>query len=300
MPQSSEKSYFLETSRYTLTIARASDGKIEAVRECAIDNKPTLEEALTAIKPSWQVDGMALRVASISPSPTSWYLASSEEARRTRAESAIRSLLTGVSHGIAGDVELAGCNAEDGTTISPTGASRWVVAFASKESVENSLSVLKELKIETERIESAGLSRVGAIAASLKANNSGPVILWDLGPEHSQIILVTKNGVEGVSACAVTLDTLFSATQAALGLKFKGAAARIFFNETYDFSQAGPKIAATISEGLKNALTLLPQTQSPPALTVLGITGKQFWFVKEAAAALSLPTWEEDPKKACA
>ena len=77
------------------------------------------------------------------------------------------------------------------------------------------------------------------------------------------------------------MNAIFEAVQSALRLKFRGAGARLFFNDGYDFTESGPKVAAIVCAGFKEALGKLPPTASPPALACLGLTGKQAWFTRE-------------------
>jgi hypothetical protein len=115
---------------------------------------------------------------------------------------------------------------------------------------------------------------VAAISAALRAAGKGAVALWDLGVDQSSLLLVTASGVEATVPCEVGLGSIFEAVQAALRLKFRGAGERLFFNETYDFTEPGPKVGASVGAKLKFALSQLPASGGPPALACIGLTGK--------------------------
>ena len=152
------------------------------------------------------------------------------------------------------------------------------------------------IKVAARGAAPAAFAQAGGIARALRAAGKGCVALWDLGSERSHLLLVTANGVAGAAPCAIGLNTAFEAVQTALKLKFRGAGARLFFNEGYDFTEPGPRIGAILGASLKQALGLLPQTETPPELACIGLTGKQAWFIREVAAAAGTSAWAPDLK----
>ena len=152
-------------------------------------------------------------------------------------------------------------------------------------------------KLEAAGEGPAAFARIAAVSRALRAARKGSVALWDLGTDRSRVLLVTANGVEGVAPCSVGLGAVFEAVQMALKLKFRGAGARLFFNEGYDFTEPGPKICAIVGADLKQALGLLPKTEDPPALACIGLTGRQAWFIRDIAAVAGTSPWAPDIKK---
>jgi hypothetical protein len=174
---------------------------------------------------------------------------------------------------------------------------KWILAFAFRESFEQVLGSLPGFKVEPGGAGPAAIARAGAISAALRPAGNGSVALWDLGLDRSHLLLVTADGVQGVVPCAVGLNEVFEAVRTVLRLKFRGAGARLFFNEGYDFTEPGPKICAMLCEGIKGALGLLPQSEGPPALACIGLTGNQDWFIRDIAAAAGTSPWAPDLKR---
>ena len=189
----------------------------------------------------------------------------------------------------------AACNATDGGKVLPDGLDKWVLAHSPQAAQMKVGSVMKDLDADADGASPAAFASLGTITAALKGESAdGAVILWDIGAKRSNLILVTAQGVEAASPCAIGMESIFEAVQMALKLKFRGAGERLFFNEAYDFTEAVPKVGAAIAARLKEAIEKLPTPLSPPALTCLGLTTKQSWFVRESAAAAGLSPWAPD------
>ena len=291
MPKAEEIQVFLELTEYSLHALRAVNGVVEAGGECLVENKAALEALLDAVAPSRKAEGLKA-AAAVWPNETDWHLSTETEAMLDRTGEALRTIA-------AADQKdpfvYAVCNATNGGKVDPDGLDNWVLAHSPREAQLKIATSLKAVDADAEDASPAAFAAIGAVASVLKLEGKdGAVALWDLGSERSSLILVTSRGVEAVAPCAVGMESIFEAVQTALKLKFRGAGARLFFNEGYDFTDPGPKVGATIGTALKEALDKLPTLASPPALACLGLTSKQSWFVRESAAATGLPQWLPD------
>jgi len=291
MPKADETQVFLELTEYSLHALRVSGGTVEAGGECLLENKPGLEALLDAVAPSRKTGGLQA-VAAVWPGEADWHVSTDTEAMLDRTGDAMKAI---ASTNQKAAFVLAACNATDGGAVNPDGLDRWVLAAAPRESQLKVAAVLNTLNAETDGASPSAFAAIGAVSAALKSEGKdGAVILWDLGSVHSTLLLVTPRGIEAAAPCAVGMESVFEAVQAALKLKFRGAGARLFFNEGYDFTEPGPKVGAAIAARLKEALGGLPATPGTPALACLGLTSKQAWFVREAAAAAGLTPWTPD------
>ncbi len=161
-------------------------------------------------------------------------------------------------------------------TISGQGAPR-LLAAAAKESYTQALSTLEELKLVPNRISPATLSAIGGLASALKLKGDGSTaLLFEFGEISTHLFLVSGDGVQAVRSTAVTMDKVAEAVQVELGLKFKGSAAKLFFNRSYDFSETGSKIAARIAQDLTadiGALVATHRRHSPAPVCRQNKTG---------------------------
>ena len=292
MPKAEETQVIVELTQHTLHALRAVNGTVEAGGECALENKPALEALLDAVAPTRKAEGIGAAVL-LWPGSSSWHLSSDTQALLDRSDEAVRSIAASLQSDPKAPMAYAVCGAVDGGSVTPEGTEQWILASSSLESMAKAQASLSGLNVVTDGVSVAAFASIGAVSSALRADGKGgAVALWDPGWGQSHLLLVTAKGVEAAVPCPVGMDAIFAAVQSALRLKFRGAGARLFFNDSYDFTECGPKIGAVVAAGFKEALGKLPPLANPPALACLGLTGKQSWFIREIAAAAGIPQWE--------
>ncbi|HTB81659.1 MAG TPA: TonB family protein [Opitutaceae bacterium] len=292
-----DKGYFVELNDFSLLLARCSALRspfaIEDIREVPLDNKAGLEEAVQAVFPETQ-GGTANVLASLRPKQRGLHFAGADEAKKFATLAALPGIFTDPSLANLSPGEFTAVNARDGLTISGQGAP-WVLAAAAKDSYAQSLTTLQELKLVPARISPASLTAAGGVASALKFKGDGSTaLLFEFGDLVTHILLVSRDGVEAARLATVTMDKVAEAVQVELGLKFKGSAAKLFFNESYDFSETGPKIAARIAQELAADIGALGH--APAAFACTGLAAKQNWFAHSLAGALNLAPLAPDIK----
>lgn len=289
MPLDEENKVFITVTSRTLHAARVEAGKIVAGGECLLEGKPAVEALLASVSPQWK-EKVAHATAGIWPEGAAWRVATDTEAMLDRTPEALRAVASGlVGEGAA--LGFASCNATDGGEVTADGMDKWVLAAIPADGMAKVSGLLNELKIVSDGASPAGFSALESVVKTVAKSGKGPVVLWDLGARQSSLLLVSSRGVEAAAHCDIGLDRVFEAVQSALKLKFRTAGERLFYNDTYDFSEAGPKIAAVLAEKFKAAAAKLPEGPAP-ALTAFGILGKQAWFVREMAATAGMTLWE--------
>ncbi len=296
MAKAEETLVIAELTHLSLHALRAVNGTIEAGGECVVENKQSVEALLAAVAPAERPD--AFRVASIWPNDADWHLATETEAFLDRSGDSLLTVAAASRGGQRDPFAYAACNADDGRPVSSEGNGKWVLASSSRDSLDEVAASLAGHRVDWGRASPAALARVGAIADTLRGFGKGSVALWDLGVERSHLLLVNANGIEGVAPCAVGMATVFEAVQSALKLKFRGAGARLFCNDDYDFTEAAPKVSAIVGPAFKQAFGLLPRAESVPVLTCIGLTGKQSWFLRELAGLVGSSVWAAGPREA--
>jgi len=299
MPQTEDSHVIVELTHRTFHAMRVAAGAIEAVGDCLLENKASLEAALDAVAPTWRTE-VVRASAAVWPDNAAWHLSSDTEAMLDRTPDALRAAAASIQGDQGGPLAYAACGSAEGGAVTAEGTEAWVLASAPGESLSKVTSALGQLKIVSDGVGPAAFSRISAISSALRAAGGGSVALWDLGTQQSQLVLITGAGVEGVAACEVGMEAVFEAVQQALRLKFRGAGERLFSNETYDFAEPGPKVAAALGPRLKAALGQLSPSGEAPRLACIGLTGKQAWFLRDVAAAAGTAAWEPDAAKVAA
>jgi TonB family protein len=301
MANPTDKGYFVELNHFSILLARCSSLRsplaIEDLREVPLDNKAGVEEAVQAIFPETK-SGTANVFASLRPKQHGFYLSSADEGKKFASLATLSGVLTEPSVASLSPCEYTAVYARDGLTISGQG-SPWILAAAAKESYTQALSALEEVKLVPARISPATLSAIGGLASALKLKGDGSTaLLFEFGEVCTHLLLVSADGVEAIRSTAVTMDKVAEAVQVELGLKFKGSAAKLFFNESYDFSETGAKIGARIAQELTADIGALGHM--PAAFACTGLPAKQNWFAGHLAGALNLAPFAPDLKSWCA
>jgi TonB family protein len=301
MPNPTDKGYFVELNHFSILLARSSTLRspfaIEDIREVPLDNKAGLEEAVQAVFPETK-SGTAHVFAALRPKQPGFYLSSVDEGKKFATLSTLSGVLTEPALASLSPCEYTAVYAHGGLTISGQGAP-WLLAAAAKDSYTQALSTLEELKLVPTRVSPATLSAIGGLASALKLKGDGSTaLLFEFGEVCTHLLLVSGNGVEAVRSTAVTMDKVAEAVQVELGLKFKGSAAKLFFNDSYDFSETGAKIGARIAQELTAEVSAIGQT--PTAFACTGLPAKQNWFASHLAGALNLAPFAPDLKSWCA
>ena len=112
-------------------------------------------------------------------------------------------------------------------------------------------------------------------------------MVWVPGETAGKLWRVTAAGITGVRDVPAGFGQIFDAVQAELGLKFRAAASKLFFNDRYDFGDAAEKIAGRVGGFLKGGF----EGETPVALHVTGVPAGQAWFTEALAKSLGLPVW---------
>ncbi|MEO7798147.1 MAG: PEGA domain-containing protein, partial [Opitutaceae bacterium] len=294
MPSSQDPAFFAARNDFSLIIARtAGKGRalvIEELREAALVEKAAIEEAMKAVFLS---AAGAISAAALRP-VEQLRLATADEGRRMATPAAVQKFaresaeFAPVQPGL-----FAVSPAKEGA------GSPWLLAATSTAAHSQALASLAELQLKPARTAAASLHATTALIATLKARNTDAAVLClDLGAMDSHALLVTRRGIEAAGSAAISLDAIAQAVQAELGLKFKGSAGKLFFNDLYDFSEAGSKIAARLAPAIKTSLASLGGGP-PTELYCAGLPAKQQWLAHTLAAELALTPCTPDLKAWC-
>ncbi len=293
MSASDTKSFVIEIGEHNLLIARADladkNRKVEAVREVWLGDNAAVENALNEMKAG--ASGGKAIILLRSKSRES-YMADQAQASKVSSAAAVEALIKERFAAENLPAKWSWCTAKDGRAAG-SGAV-WLLDAHAGAQVDESIAKIKGWSFDPLRCESAGLALIGGIVASLKTAPVGTAVLvCDVSELRTHLVLLTSQGVVGLATAPVGFDTLAEATQTALGLKFRGSAARLMFNESYDFSDAAVKIVEPLANGLKTVFPSLGAI-APSHLVCSGILIKQAWLSQQLATALGLKNYAPD------
>ncbi len=237
--------------------------------------------------------------ALIAPSPSFVLRASADEAASIRTT---KSLLARAE--TAAQVGADGCKAVafDGATgarVDTVGSSAWIIAGCASAQLDDVTARLDSLGLSAASRNLALPARIGAVALTLQdLPESTRVLIWQIAETDAQVACVSAAGCEAVASIPVGFAQLFDAVQAGLGLRFRAAATKLFFNASYDFSDAAGPIAERLAAVLRPSIAALGVV--PTTLHVAGLPCGQAWLPKALASALELELLAPDLSSFCA
>ncbi len=283
---------FVEISPHSLQLAVIAGRRLVACGDYAFDEK----EALAAFIASHDVKTVAL--ALVSPRQPFARL-SGEEAVMVRSEEGLLACAQAMSTGLTAPLSAVACDAITGKAVDPAGQEPWLLAGTTAEGLTAARDQLAALGLPAPVLTVLALpAQLGTVVAALQdMPESTRVAVLALGENDSVLGLVSAGGVEAVRSVAVGYTQIFDAVQVELGLKFRAAAPKLFFNASYDFADAAERIAARLAVTLQGALTEF--SDRPGVLHVVGLPEKQEWLGLAMGQALGMSAWTPDATKIC-
>jgi len=212
--------------------------------------------------------------------------------RSTEAESAsirqpadLQSHLAKLPHGFDGSPGAVVCDCATGLAPDASLVTPWLVNAFDPAAFATLRESLGELGLAPVSFTLAAPAHLGAVAASLADGDTAAVLIP--GTDEAWLAWVTNAGVQAVSSVPLGFTQIYESVQKGLGLKFRAAAGKLFFNNTYDFTEAAAKICEHLVPILRPALEGKPAT----CFHVVGLAQGQAWFGSGLASALGVSAW---------
>ncbi len=283
---------FVEISPHSLQLAVIDGRRLVACGDYSLDDK----DALAAFLTTHAVRQVAL--ALVSPRQPFARLAG-QEAVSVRSEEGLLACAQTLCANPTAPLSAVACDAATGKPVDPAGQEPWLMAGTTAESLTAARDQLTALGLPVPSLTALALpAQLGSVVAALQdMSESARVVVLAMGENESVLGLVSAAGVEAVGPVAVGFTQIYEAVQLGLGLKFRAAAPKLFFNASYDFADAAEKIAAQLAVPVQAALSEF--TDHPGILHVVGLPEKQEWLSRSLGQALGLTRWAPDAAKIC-
>ncbi len=199
----------------------------------------------------------------------------------------------------AGGFKAVAFDGATGARVETVGSAPWVIAGCVSSRLDEVNARLDSLGLSAATRNLAFPARIGAVALTLQdLPESTRVLIWQIAETDSQVACVLAAGCEAVASIPVGFSQLFDAVQAGLGLRFRAAATKLFFNASYDFTDAAGPIAELLAALLRPSIATLGVV--PTTLHVAGLPCGQAWLSKALASALELDLLAPDLAAFCA
>ena len=296
MASQSTPRLLVELAAHSLQLALVdAGGRLAGFRKCAL-SADAVAAALAELSPGVPVK----RVEALLVPHAGFVLrANPEEAKSVRTVKNLLARAESAAVELPAPLNVIAFDSATGRRVDTVGAAPWVLAAVSSEAVDAAKAQLGELGLAVSHLSLALPVRIGATVAALQdMPESTRVLVWQVGETDAQLVCVSAGGCEAAGTAAVGFTQIYEAVQAGLGLKFRAAASKLFFNDGYDFSETAGPIAERLAALLRPAIASLGC--APTALYVAGLPAGQAWLAKAVTAALELAPLTPDMAAFCA
>lgn len=289
MSASDSIGFFVELGEYNLIIARTTLGQqprtVEAIQEVWLGDAAAADTAIGEIRAGCT---SAKAVALLRLKSRGTYLANADQAKSVTSSDAVENFLSTKLGAENLPANWAWYGAGNG--LAAQAGAPWALDAAPAANTEEVLTKLRNWSFELVRCQSAPLTLAGALST---ATQGASVLLAEISEHSTSLISISKQGIVALATVPVGFDALAGATQTALGLKFRGSAARLMFNESYDFAEASVSIVEPLANAIKGALSNL-SNPAPTQLVCGGVLARQTWITQSLAKALGLSPFTFD------
>ena len=285
-----------ELAAHSLQLALVdASGHLVGYTKCGVD-AAAVAASLAELAPGMP----AANVQALLVSSSSFVMrAGADEAASVRTAKSLLARADTAGSALTPPLSVVAFDSATGLRVDTVGATPWVLTGISADRLDAAKAQLETLGLSAAKVQLALPVRIGSVVAALQdMPESTRVLVWQIGETDSQLACVSAAGCEAVGELAAGFPQVFEAVQAGLGLKFRAAATKLFFNADYDFSETAGPIAERLAALLRPAIAALGCT--PTTLHVAGLPEGQAWLTKAVAAALDLAPLNPDMAAFCA
>ena len=196
------------------------------------------------------------------------------------------------------EYSLMALNADDGTPFDASRVNREVVICgARKASILEAQDYLVECGIYPVRLELASVATAGMYLRHAKAEGmEEPFLLLEIDEASAAVVILNKGRVDSTRALSLGLNSMIAGVREELGLKDEGAARRLFFSDSFDFREMGPRLVERILRELQSLIGFYEvQTgQSIGRVCCTFLPPKLGWLNETFANSLGMKTHRVD------
>jgi len=145
-------------------------------------------------------------------------------------------------------------DARDGSDFDPgtSLSKRLVFCGAPTDAFQAQQDHLLKCGIYPERMELSTVTTLGGVSDYAHFNEiNAPILCFELTSKSANIFIINKGQVEVARPVPFGLDSIYPLLQRELGLKDEASARKLFFSNTFDFAEMGPKLLRRMTKELQ-------------------------------------------------
>lgn len=295
---SNSKKFFIERTDFSLRLARLSHSsggdKIEEVREVS----PESPEEVKAFIQNFTDDsygGYLQARCAIYPSGRLLRNCNLNEEDQSGLDNLVRAQFRINPD----DYGLVALNADDGLAHDPTNRAQrnLFVCGAPNEELRQVQEEFLAAGVYPLGIELGSVATVGLLLKAMRGQQvEDPVLVVELGSENSHAIILSNKGVESAKPVPLGLNSMIAGVRDELGLKDEAAARRLFFSDSFDFREMGPRLIDRVLRELQS-MTGFYEVQTGQSITRIYcslLPGKLSWLNQTFASCLGMARLDID------
>lgn len=145
-------------------------------------------------------------------------------------------------------------DARDGSDFEPESSLTKHLVFcgAPSESFQKQQDNLLDYGVYPERLELSTVTTLGGVIDYAHCNKiKSPILCFELTSKSANIFIVNRGQVDVARPVPFGLDSIYPLLQRELGLKDEASARKLFFSNTFDFAEIGPKLLRRMTKELQ-------------------------------------------------
>ena len=165
------------------------------------------------------------------------------------------------------------------------------------ESFQQVQDQLLEYGIYPDRLELSSATTLGGVCDYAQFNQiSSPILCFELTSKSANVFILNRGQVEVARPVPFGLDSIYPLLQRELGLKDEASARKLFFSNTFDFAEMGPKLLRRMIKELQASAGFYEvQTgQTIDRLFISVLPKNLSWIAKTVSDSLGLEILQPD------
>ncbi len=168
---------------------------------------------------------------------------------------------------------------------------RLVFCGAPKQEFQQQQDRLLDYGLYPERLELASITTLGGVSDYARFSDiNSPILCFELTSKSANICILNRGQVDVARPVPFGLDSIYPLLQRELGLKDEASAKKLFFSNTFDFAEMGPKLLRRMTKELQASTGFYEvQTGQTIERVFLSVLPKNLgWVAKTVSDSLGL------------
>lgn len=255
------RSIFFEVTDHAIrgaVLSAGGDGQtrqLEQVKECSVEAPGMVKDFIQAFA-TGRGTGLVRSCCGVYPRSRLLRLIKLEEPIRLSEPRVLANLVSKELRVNPGAYEMLPLNPDEGTIIAPARAAKNIfVCGAQREELNQLQDQLIQKGIYPERMEVGSIATLGMLLFLMKGQeSSAPLLVLEIGSETSMVFILSNNRIDAARPITFGLNSMVAVLKEELALKDDAAARKLFFSDSFDLTEMGPRLVDRLLRELQSSV----------------------------------------------